>query len=431
MSLPPDPLLDALVTIIEAVEQKHGHAEALLIAASISHPQLMFNALRELQELANPLMPLLTAHPDFPGTTQLMITTDTASFGFYPYMATHAMVQRVLRTRDPEGTIEWLKNILKTREAVSYAISILWNTPVESVIRLTDTVSVVPIEQLPESGHKRWLRDLPVNAMFSPFAPTLFTQATAALITRIPPQPFLTPASTGGNLDPVAERRFAESSLRNALFDDITLGLTLVGPRPAFRLTGWTTFDDPDLEEVSRGGGRNILTEEVLPTTHAVYPALDEQLAPRIVQGFLALSGRTKDKIRIGLSRLNQALRRQQFGDRAVDLVTALEAVTSDGETNELAHKVTVRTVRLVGGSEDERRRNSTILKRTYDIRSKLLHTGTFPSKSIRVGSKTLMPADIVNEATKLCAVTVIKLIERGSIPDWHHFDIAADTQVD
>src|SRR5262249_7711784 len=135
------------------------------------------------------------------------------------------------------------------------------------------------------------------------------------------------------------------------LLADVTLVLTLVGPRVAISSFIWFEFDDPDLQQLAPLAdmyrGRRL---EILPSTSADYPALDASEAQALIQGFLALNEDTQQKLRMALQRLNLAQRRRGIGDRAVEVCIALEILLGDEGGSDVNHKVTIRSALLVGG---------------------------------------------------------------------------------
>jgi len=129
------------------------------------------------------------------------------------------------------------------------------------------------------------------------------------------------------------------------------------------------------------GGGRSLHRPEIIPgIALTCYPPLDPSVA-KFIRGYLALPDAPRARVRVALLRLNQALRRRSAGDGAIELSIAFEALTGDDQTMEMTHKVKVRSSRILGGTSEERRRNSAIVGRMYALRSKLVHTGTFRQK--------------------------------------------------
>lgn len=70
------------------------------------------------------------------------------------------------------------------------------------------------------------------------------------------------------------------------------------------------------------------------------------------------------------------------------------------------------------------RERNRTILTKTYDVRSKLVHQGSHDTKPIPVLGVSMEVDAVISEACHLCAELIKTVIRRGAFPDWQHFDI-------
>ncbi len=210
------------------------------------------------------------------------------------------------------------------------------------------------------------------------------------------------------------------------LLSDIAIVLTAVGPRASMPIVQWFTFDDPDLEDASMmSGSRRGYLHEILPYGYTKYPLLDPVEAPEIVRAFLKLHPKTKDRVRLALHRLNQAQRRRNPGDQAVELSTAFETLLGDGNNHEMTHKIKVRLVRLLGGDKDARKRNAAIISKTYDFRSKLVHTGDVNIvKQVTICDQKMSASEIIEAAIAMCAELIKKIIQQGSIPQWESFDI-------
>jgi hypothetical protein len=230
-------------------------------------------------------------------------------------------------------------------------------------------VSIVPIGDLPDSQQKNWLLNLPARDEI--FMSSLnWMPPSSALVVSYRVEPFIhDPAQTGQLRE--------DATAIHSLIADVTLALTLVGPRAPIQAAHWFILDDPDLEEASLlRGSRGHSHIEILPFRDGNYPPLDPIEAPQIVQGYLALETQTKNKVRVALERLGQAQNRRSLGDRAVELSIALETLMGDNATTEMTHKIKVRSVRLIGGSDEVRKKNSAVMNKAYSIRSSLVHTG-------------------------------------------------------
>lgn len=206
---------------------------------------------------------------------------------------------------------------------------------------------------------------------------------------------------------------------------DITLLLTLIGPRVAIQVAHWFNFDDSDLELALLGQSTGSQMMEILPTlTGQTPPSLNAGEAIETIERFNALAPSAKEKIKTATDRLRRALLRHQPADRAVEVSIALEILCGDTQTSEMTHKVKVRAVRLLGGDPSARERYRAIITKTYDVRSKLVHQGSHDTKPIPVLGVPMEVDQVVSEACHLCAELIKTIIRRGAFPDWLHFDI-------
>jgi len=157
------------------------------------------------------------------------------------------------------------------------------------------------------------------------------------------------------------------------------------------------------------------------------YKEFDAAEAGKLVSEFIKLDDKTKSKIRVALDRLNLALRRSYLGDTAIDICIALESIVGGNETNEVTHKVTTRTVKLLGGNMASRMTNRDIVKAAYNYRSGMVHNGQEPKGEKSVNGVKTSADNILAKAIVICA-DVIKIILRdGKIPEWQNFDIALE----
>lgn len=337
-----------------------------------------------------------------------MLRYDGGAVGFYPCFSGQLLLRRALDTKSPEAAIEWFLKVLSTPSATGVKIQTLWGVPVSGEIQLTSEIKIVPIENIPDCPEKESLTKPRYDRSLSSLVTMLdFSPPKSALLAKRIINPLLahpddvTPQ--GGTIDD--------------LLNDIILVLSVVGPRCTIPAVSWFSFDDKDLQEARFGVSRGAKIIEVVPLGHLDYPVLEPEEAKQIVKSFLDLDAKLRTIIKYALHRFNQALRRHNPGDRAVELAIAFESLLGDGQQNEVTHKVKVRTVRLLGGDINNRIENSKIIKRVYDLRSRVVHTG---NATISDGDP-----DIICKATIICADIIKKVIRQGSIPIWGEFDIA------
>ena len=345
-----------------------------------------------------------------------MIRSDNGGSGFYPQFVGPILVRRALQVGSPGAAIEWLRKVLGTTAATGRTIQALWGVPVAGEIQLTSDVKIVPIGTLPDSAQKRRLTQVnnsPYGSVFN------YAEPESALVMARQIEPFTFDPETQPNL------QNDDYLAAHKLLLDIALALTVVGPRSVISAMKWFSFDDPDLEYALLGSSHSSHMHEIVPSQLVNYPALDPNEAPQIVQGYLALSGTTRDKVRVALQRLDQAQRRRNIGDRAVELSIAFETLLGDDGNTEMTHKIKVRSVRLLGGTADARKRNADVINKTYKIRSQLVHTGSVSAgETETICGERISTSVIIDHATSMCADLIKIIIKRRFIPEWPIFDI-------
>lgn len=390
------------MTLTEAVQSPDIHV--WLDAANVIHT------------LAQGVADALIRDTRFPGAAVRMIRQGMGgASGFYPAFVPQHLIRRLAMLGSSDAAIAWLQKVLSTAEATGALILVLWGVPVDGPVELTEDVSVVPFEAIPESEIKQVLasRGHRDNGLIAS-AIDMSGPSSALMMKRI-----ISPLTYDPDQGPQDD---SSSTQAYEILNEVATVLTLIGPRVSLGLTTWFTFDDPDFEIWA---GRSSQIAEIVPAQFKEYPVLDAAAAQELVQTYLRLPGDLRTHFRVAIDRINQAQRRRNAGDQAVELATALEMLVGDKANNEMTHKVKVRTVRMVGGNLEERRRNAAIVNKAYAIRSKMVHTGVVEAGATEsILGERVAVSDIVDMALNLCVQLITALIRRGNIPDWGEFDI-------
>lgn len=398
----------------------------LLEALNSQDSRVSTAAILQLHKLGDKLYEFVVKDGRFPGDKQLMVRSGDGVTGFYPRFVGVPLVRRAIEAGSPEAAIEWLQKVLATTFATGKTIRALWGVPVEQEIQITPDVKIVPIDKLLDSVHMRSIAKYTYSMARTP-SPIMLDLApfTSALVVTRRIEPFfddsLTPPTLAND----------EHSKQNDLFLDIALALTVVGPRVAISGPEWFAFDERDLEEARMFSSRTVRMHEILPRDLCDYPMLDPEEAPQIVQAFLALHGDTRHKVRLALKRLSQAQLRHDYSDRYVEQSIALETLLGDDETTGMTHKISARSARLIGGTEEVRKKNAAVIKQMYSTRSTVVHSGHIknPAKLKTISGRQMSVFDIANYTVNICVDLIKIIIRRGSIPDWQIFDITENAK--
>lgn len=370
----------------------------------------------ELHKYDEEITKLIVADERFLGNAVRMIGTFNGCHGFYPSQVAGPLLHRAVQCGSSTGAIRWLQKVLSTESASGAYVTALWNVPVDGEVQLTEDVKLVPFAAVPDGPIKAIVQNAHrrgglVHTVLD------FHPPSSALVVNYLSKPWLVDAEAKGYVSDymrVYER-----------INEIILALTAVGPRAPVLAAAWYCLDDPDLNHAV-SSGRSGQMMELLPGFRNDWPALDVDLARDVVGQFLRMNAKDKPKVSTALDRLQRALMRHQIGDRAVEIAIALETLLGDTGNSEMTHKVCVRGARFLGGKKDERTRYHIILKRAYDIRSKLVHTGIQETGSIAVGKglPKIKAEAVIDEACQLCAKLIRKVLALGAVPDWASFDI-------
>lgn len=136
---------------------------------------------------------------------------------------------------------------------------------------------------------------------------------------------------------------------------------------------------------------------------------------------FSRLSQEDRDLLRIPFQRLNQARRRRNLADKAIDQGVAFEALFLNDKSHKdnISFTFRLRASLFLGGNIQERRDLLNFFTAFYSCRSEAAHTGKLGSV-IKVPLRgRISAADILTESDTLCERTIIKIIEIGGFPDW------------
>lgn len=373
-----------------------------------------------LHKLGEQLTNLILTDPRFPGEKTKFIRHFDGSSQIYPHDIGRTLLTRALRHEGPDEAISWMLKVLGTKSATGSVVQALWGVSVDKEFQLTPNVQIAPFATLPDTRQKEIVRQSFMQMMRAPHSGGLgFREPKAVLIAKVTVDPVIVDS------DDLEKRDNTENffAMNNAL-TDITLALTAIGPRSSLTSAKWFSFDDPDLDEAGIGSGYSWPHIEILPIWPANFPLLDPVEAPQVVQDYLSLPEPVRRHVRVALHRLNQAQRRTNIGDQAVELAIALEALLGDSQ-GEMTHKIKSRAARLIGGTDEVRVANAKVIGKTYEIRSNLVHTG-FPDikKPPTIDGRKMSGKEIVNQAACICADLIKIMIKRGAIPEWRQFDV-------
>lgn len=371
--------------------------------------------------LAEPVAAVLNAQDELSAEAGFIVHRDNGWSGFDGDTVASALVSRVRAGQSPAEAVQWLERVLQTTKAEGLCVLATWGVSLRDKIAFDNGVDVLPFEDLPDS----------------PFKSLVLRDRDLATMASLVPLPFLRPPEAALTLrvtmDPaISNRRYGNPPVRDdagreyTLLSEVLLALTPIGPCAAMPAGYWFQYTDPDLTDALFLVGWTLPTPDILPAVFPKPHPLDPEETKRIVSAYLRLEPGLRRRAQVALQRLNQAIRRLRFGDKAAEISIALEALLID-EPGEHNHKVGLRAALLLGGDSETRIRHRSIIGGLYKARSALMHGG---QESDEINLKVIgkLPREtIADEGIRICAAVIRRTIELGSIPDWYKIELGVE----
>ena len=374
------------------------------------------------QDLAEEIvLPVLEMQPEFKDKAP-MINSGAGLSGFQSQFVASMLVREARGRKSAKAAVAWLEKVLGTDSAAGLAIQTLWGIAPTQRISISEGVDLLPLESLPPSRQKDQCTDdhWSPTARRLPLPPFAWKPPTAALVAKTEVRPFLIDAPT--------EKNSKDNNVREAYppLEDIRLCLALEGPSIIIAGVSWFQYVDPDLEAaILFEGSTSYTNREVLPLhipEDSLVVATDVQA---IVRAYMALKPVVRNRLRIALEHLHQALIRSDPFASTLEIAIALEALLIDS-SGEHTFKLAYRAALLVSEDVEERIATRAIITAAYDMRSKLMHGGP-RSGTVKVikGQKKEPVEEVASRASKITALVIKRIIMEGGPPEWNQFELS------
>lgn len=112
----------------------------------------------------------------------------------------------------------------------------------------------------------------------------------------------------------------------------------------------------------------------------------------------------------------NYAHTRERPEDKLIDYMIAFEGLFVK-EKAELSYRLSLRVAAFLGENRDEKGEIFTLMRRTYDLRSDIVHGSSY-SKNIEINGEKLSFGELVPRVEELLRKSIKKSIETGQKPD-------------
>jgi hypothetical protein len=369
---------------------------------------------REGIEAVLALENVLKNEPEF--SAPRTIVTGRGAYGWVPQFAAQKMFSLVRSGRGADAAVAWLRKVPSITRGSGGAVKLLYGVQCASPVALTGDIVLLPYGKLPPSSMLDWIVREHERANESPVVHGFTVAPSAALFHAGVVDLIFRDASADRQNQPPA-------TWFNDL-DDAARLLALIPKAIPREAAHWFHYDDPDVALLGQFG----LTRQGIELQPTMVTAPVEVTAAAMAGVFSAYRQLKKGDIqRVNLALERMIRSRCQFvsGNRAIDLAIALEVLFMNADRDEHSYKISLRAARLLRAEVSARRKTFLEVRRLYDMRSSMVHTGNVKNEYILDDAKVLAH-DIVEAVDAICTEAIRAFLRLGGIPsDWRATELA------
>lgn len=294
------------------------------------------------------------------------------------------IVGHFLQYAEDHGAVKTAKNIekyLNTDKLDGLIVLAICGISLDIPIVITDHIKLIPYQNVADSFYKAIFDPYSINSdISSPSFPKEFLAMRENPISKsfdnvkIKPTAALVYSVSGTRKQPVENFEKIYHDLKN-----ICLSLTLVGPSAPTPLAMW--WQTENWVNCWPGSEGSVCAEEfdlINRSNKLLNSAEVNDEIIRVCNAFLTLNKTQQEKLYIPLSRLNNAMIRKNYKDKAIELGIAIEStfLNDKSSTSELTYRVQLRATKLLGEhvSLFEKKAICDLFKLLYGYRSKVVH---------------------------------------------------------
>jgi len=321
----------------------------------------------------------------------------------------------VARERGPEAAVAWYRKSKYINSASGGAVTALHGVTCDGAISLSESVALIPFTEVPESRMRNWVVESYDNRSLGLTHRSALGPPTAALFRR-------------GTIEPLTIARGEDFSKSPPLvwfrqLDLAAMLLALVPKAIPTESAQWFHYDDSDAALLCEFGLSGQGGEFQPYKLYAPVRVTADSVAG-LLAAFEALSGSAKDRLSLALGRIIRSRRQLNPGNRAIDLAIALEVLFMNADRDEHSYKISLRISRLLRTSAADRLKAFTEVRKLYDMRSKMVHTGDAPD-TWNINGSECSAHEIVENVDVLCTAAIRHFVAAGEIPkDWRTIEL-------
>ena len=196
------------------------------------------------------------------------------------------------------------------------------------------------------------------------------------------------------------------------------LMLSLVTETYAYVSMQWTSLPDDEFTNLLSGSAYRYVGVRSPEDRDAISVVQIEE-ARVLYEKFKRLPDHIQKGLTTTLVRLAESASGKEIDDRILDLGIALESFYLDKIEAELSFRLRLRAAKHLEDSLDKRKQIAKTIKDFYDVRSKVVHTGSPPMTASELAARW----GILSSAQDVCRRSIRKILDEG-MPEWADLDL-------
>lgn len=313
-----------------------------------------------------------------------------------------------------DNALSCLENYLRIDYSPAHAILAISGIEIEKPIDLSPSIQLVPFSSLPSSPLKNTL-DPPFFKPENLLRLGLIGFSTAQHFSRPPKSALIRDTRLSPKSFDSEKEMDSFIPNYNDLYEACEC-LTLVGGSTPLPVASWHQVKEKvPLAGFTGYGYGSSIHDIINPSICKFSEDLSEE-ARNLYQKFSKLKQQVRDKLRVPILRLNQARRRQNVADKAIDLGVSFEALYLNDRSykEQIAFTFRLRASWYLGANKAERESLINTFKKIYECRSIAVHTG-----KLELNKGQEKTSELLKKADDLCVKSIIKITESGDFPKW------------
>jgi hypothetical protein len=357
---------------------------------------------------------VLKGEPEF--AKPRMIVSGRGAHGWLPQFAAQKMISIVRIGRPPDAAVAWLRRVPSITGGSGGAVKLLYGVQCAQRIAITNEIALVPFAEVPPSSILDWIVNEHERANESPVVHGFTAAPSAALFRPGLVEPLFRDAPGDFQDQPPA-------TWFNDL-DDAARLLALIPKLIPLEAAHWFHYDDPDVALLGQFG-LSRQGPEIRATMFAAPVDVTAAAVDGVFAAYRQLNKGDQQRINLALERMIRSRCQHFSGNRAIDLAIALEVLFMNAERDEHSYKISLRAARLIRGDPQARQRTFMEVRRLYDMRSSMVHTGHVKNE-YRLDATKASAHEIVEAVDTTCTEAIRVFLQLGNLPsDWRPTELA------